>query len=380
MVGAFRLNFLCRARLIYLIAGCTFGSMPVLAGEWNQFISLPTSLEYDSNLPLSATNKQGVSRLIIVPAYSLIGTYGIDEFKAGLGFNVERSSDQRVSMNRQDPNLLFGWRRLTETGEFSLTTTYDEVSSRAAELQDTGGIATDSTRKTGSLKGGWRSAVTESSTLTANADYKTVSYDTGTQPNYTNLAADITWGYAWSERIEPFLRFSDSHYVPDKSTVTGGGTSDYYTVTGGVKVKASEHLEWTAQGGPGKVVARTTDTGWQGSFDMRYLGDRYDAGFNVGRSVTVSGDGGFVAADRVTGAFSYAIGERSRAGFAASWQDNKGNSPNTMQQLGAWASHELSPFLHARLYYQHKLRTQNGQPDASGDVLGVTLVYSPRGF
>ena len=373
------MNFLCRARLIFLVAGCTFSSAPVLAGEWNQSISLPTTLEYDSNLPLSSTNKQGVSRLIAVPAYSLIGTYGVDELKAGLGLHVERSSDLRVSMNREDPNLLLGWRRLTETGEFSLTTTNDEVSSRAAELQDTGGITTDSTRKTASLKGGWRSAVTELSTLTANADYTTVSYDTGTQPNYTNLAADITWGYAWSERMEPFLRFSVSHYDPENTTATVA-TSDYYTATAGVKVKASEHMEWTVQGGPGKVVARTTDTGWQGSFDMRYLGDRYDAGFNVGRSVAVSGDGGFVATDRVTGAFSYAIGERSRAGFTASWQDTKGNSPNTMQQLGAWASHELSPFWHARLYYQHKLRSQNGQPDASGDVLGATLVYSPQGF
>ena len=374
------MNFLCRTRLIFLVAGCTFGSVPVLAGEWNQSVSLPTTLEYDSNLPLSAPKKQSASRLILVPAYSLIGTYGIDEFKAGLGFNVERSSDQRVSMNREDPNLLFGWRRLTETGEFSLTTTYDEVSSRAAELQNTGGITTDSTRKTVALKGGWRSAVTELSTLTANADYKTVSYDTGTQTNFNNLAADITWNYAWSERIEPFLRFSVSHYVPDKSTVTGGGTSDYYTATTGVTVKASEHLEWTAQGGPGKVVASTTDTGWQGSFAMQYRGDRYDATVNIGRSVSVSGDGGFVASDRLSGTVGYAIDELSGLGLSASWQSSKGDSPNTMQQFGAWASRELSPFLHARLYYQHKLRTQNGQPDASGDALGVTLVYSPRGF
>ena len=369
----------CRARLLFLVAGCTFGSVPVLAGEWDQTVSLPTTLEYDSNLPLSATKKQGVSRLIIVPAYSLVGTYGIDEFKAGLGLHVERSSDQRVSMNRKDPNLLLGWRRLTETGEFGLTTTYDEVSSRAAELQNTGGITTDSTQKTAALRGLWRSAVTESSTLTADADYKTVSYDTGSQTNFNNLSAGISWNYAWSERIEPFLRFSVSHYEPDKATLTAPA-SDYYTATAGVKVQASEYLEWTAQGGPGRVVASVTDTGWQGSLAMQYRGDRYDITLNMGRSVTVSGDGGFVASDQVTGAFSYAIDERSRAGFAASWQDNKGQNPNTMQQLGAWASHELSPFWYARLNYQHKLRSQNGQPDASGDVLGVTLVYSPPSF
>ncbi len=369
----------CRTRLLLLAAGCTLGSVQVLAGEWNQTLSLPTTLEYDSNLPLSTSNKQGVSRLIVVPAYSLTGTYGIDEFKAGLGLRVERSSDQRVSIDREDPNLLVGWRRLTETGEFGLTAKYDQVSSREAELQETGGSTADSTRKTGSLGGVWRSAVTELSTLTVDADYKTVSYDAGTQTDYTNLAAGISWNYTWSERIEPFLRFSVSHYDPDKSTATAA-TSDYYNATLGVKVKATEQLEWTAQGGPGRVSARTTDTGWQGSVDVHYRGDRYDAGLNLGRSVTTSGDGGFVASDRVAGTFGYAIDERSGLGLSASWQDNKGDNPNTMQQLGTWASHELSPFWHARLYYQHKLRREDGQSDASGDVFGVTLVYSPKSF
>jgi hypothetical protein len=128
------------------------------------------------------------------------------------------------------------------------------------------------------------------------------------------------------------------------------------------------------------VSARTRDPGWQGSFDMQYLGDRYNVALNTGRSVTVSGNGGFNLADQIMGSVGYTIDERSSAGFTSSLQNNKGQTPNTMLQLGAWASHELSQFLHARLYYQHKLRSQNGQPDASGDALGVTLVYSPRGF
>lgn len=369
----------CRARYLLLAGGCTFGSVPVQAGDWQQSVSLPATLERNSNLPLSATKRQGVSRLIIMPAYSLAGDYGIDQLKAGLGLSVERSSDQSVSMNREDPSLQLGWRHLTETGDFSLTTKYDQVSSRLTELQETGLATADSSRKTWFLGGNWRSAVTELSTLTTDADYKTVRYDAGTQTNFNNISAGISWNYGWSERIEPFLRVSVSHYDPDKITVTAA-TSDYYAATAGVKVKASEHLEWTAQGGRNRVVARTTDTGWQGSLAMQYRGDRYDAALNVGRSVTTSGDGGFVASDLAAGTFSYAIDERSGLGLSASWQDNKGSTPNTMQQLGAWASRELSHFWNARLYYQHKLRSEDHQPDAVGDVLGVTLVYSPLGF
>ncbi len=373
------MNACCRIRLLLLAAGWACCSVPVLAGEWEQSISLPATLEHDSNPSLATTNKQSVSRLIVVPAYTLVGTYGLDEFKAGLGLRVERSSDQNISVDREDPNLLAGWRRLTQTGEFGLTATYQEVSSRAAELENTGGITPDSTQKTGSIKGLWRSAVSDRSTLTVDGDYKMVSYDAGTQTDYKNLAAGISWNYTRSERIEPFLRFSVSHYDPDKTTLTVA-KSDYYAATAGVKVKATEGLEWTAQGGPGRVSGRSSGTGWQGSGDMLYRGDRYDITLSAGRSVTVSGNDGFTVANRVGGTIGYSIGERSGLGLSASWQDNKGDNPNTLQQLGAWASHELSPFLHARLYYQHKLRSEDRQPDASGDVFGISLVYSPGVF
>jgi hypothetical protein len=379
MPGAYRLNVCCRVRFLLLAAGCSLGSVPVLADEWHQYVTLPASLEYDSNPSLSTTNKQSVSRLIVVPFYSLVGTYGIDEFKAGLGLKVERSTDQRASIDREDPNLLFGWWRQTETGGFGLTTKYDQVSSRVAELEETGSTAADSTRKTWSLGGQWRAAITELSTLTAYTDYKTVTYDAGTQTNFNNLVAGISWNYAWSERIAPFLSFSGNHYDPDKSTGTAA-TSTYYTVSGGVSVKTSERLEWTAQGGPGRIAAGTSGSGYQGSLAMQYRGARYDAALNISRSANVSGDGGFIVSNRVSGTFGYPIDERSGLGFSASWQDNEGDNPNTLQQLGAWASHELSPFLTARLYYQHKLRRQDRQSDASADVLGVTLVYSSPSF
>ncbi len=373
------MNVCCRARLLLLTVGGTLGSVPVLAGDWQQTISLPTTLEHDSNLSLSATNKQAVSRLIVLPAYNLVGTYEINEFTAGLGLRVERSSNQRASFNRNDPNLQFGWRHLTETGEFGLTAKYDEVSSRAAALEETGSVTIDSTRKTKSLGGLWRFAASELSALTFDAGYTRVSYDAGAQTGFNNLAAGIAWNYAWSERIEPFLRFSINRYDPEKSTATVTA-SDYSTVTGGVKIKTSERLEWTAQGGPSRISTLPGKTGWQGNLSMQYRGDRYDTSLNIGRSSAPSGDHGFVASDRAGGTFGYTVDERSGVGFSASWQGNKGNNPNTMQQLGGWASHVLSQFLHARLYYQHKMRHQNGQPDASGDVLGISLVYSPPVF
>jgi hypothetical protein len=360
-----------------LATGILMASACATAGEWRQSITLPASLEQDSNPLLSSTNKKGVTRTVLMPTYNLIGNYGIDEIKAGLGLRVERSSDQMISMNREDPNLLLGWRRTTETGEFGLTAKYDQVSSRAAQLEETGLIVGDSTRNTRSLGGNWRSVLSERTTLTTEAEYKTVTYDSGTLTNFNNTTAGVTWAYAWGDRTEPFLRFSASHYEPEKTTIP---VSDNYLVTGGVKVRASEHLDWTLQGGTSTVLTRTTDTTWQGSFMMNYFGERFDAALNVGRSVSASGEGGFVSADQIKVSHGYALADRSRAGWDASWQNNKATIPNSIRLIGLWGSHELSTDWNLRLYYQHKLRRQSGQPDASGNMLGVTLVFSHPDF
>ena len=72
--------------------------------------------------------------------------------------------------------------------------------------------------------------------------------------------------------------------------------------------------------------------------------------------------------------------EKTSAGVDGSWQDNKGQTPNTMRQFAIWASRELSPFWVTRLSIAYKQRQQDGRPDASANILGVTLIYSHPDF
>ena len=274
------------------------GHVPALADEWRQSGSVPMTLEYDSNPTLSANNKQSVWRTKILPAYNLIGTYGVDEIKAGLALRIERSSDEAISQNREDPILSLGWRRLTQTGEFGLVANYEQASTRFTELEETGQQLRDGTRTTQSLAGNWRSTISERSTLSADGNYKQVSYDQGGLTNYANLTAGLTYSYAWSERIEPFVRGTASHYEPSGSTLP---SSDHTSLMGGVKWKASEYLEWTAQAGASSVSGATSDTGWIGSLAVHYLGPRYDLLLDAGRYVKDSGQGGFIESDDIKG-------------------------------------------------------------------------------
>jgi hypothetical protein len=84
--------------------------------------------------------------------------------------------------------------------------------------------------------------------------------------------------------------------------------------------------------------------------------------------------------DDVRGVWSYSIDELSRTGFDASWQDSKGQIPNTLRQYGVWASRELSPFWVARLSFTYKERQQDGLQDANANIIGMTLTYSHPDF
>lgn len=361
------------ARLSALAAGTLLYSLPSVADVWHHAVTAPFTAEYDSNPTMTTASEEGVWRARFSPGYTLTGTFGVDEFKAGLTLNLERPSDESLSKSRQDPAVLLGWQRQTETGEFGIAAKYHEVSTRVSELDDSGLLAADGSRITKSVAGKWRSALSGRSSLSVDTEYKNVSYEGGAYTDYANLAGGVTYGYALSERAEPFVRASVSHYEPDGSLRS---SSDHYSALAGLKWKATERLDWTVQGGAGRTVGNGDDVGWQGGFGLHYVTPRADFTLDLGRSVSPSGEGGFAESDQLKGSWGYAIDERTRSGIDVSWRDYKGATPSTSRQFGAWLSREVTPFWNARLSYRYKQRQQDGLPDASANLLGLSLVYS----
>lgn len=335
------------------------------------------TLESESNPTLVLNGGAKLGRTRVVPDYRLSGTFGVDQVGAGLALQVERSSDRNISLPRQDPSLFLNWRRQTLTGEFGLSTKYQEASTGTSELSETGLIARDGTRKTQSVSGNWRSAISDYSSLAANADRTSVAYDSGTLTNYTNTSVGLTYSYVWSERSEPFFRLETSHYAPDGAAAGTSSTSN--TLTGGVQVKISENLGLTAQAGRRKVSSAGPGV-LQGSIAFRHTGQNQSTMLEVSRSSSASGAGGFVESDLLKGGWSYNIDARTQSGIDVSRNNTKGLAANTMKQLGAWVSHELSPHWIARLNYQYRQRQQSGTPDASSGLLGLSLIYSHPDF
>lgn len=345
------------------------------AATWQSSIALPSTVEYDSNPVLLGDDaKKAVTRTIIAPDFSLVGTSDLDELRIGLGLNVVRSSDTSIVRNREDPKLLLGWQRDTEKGAYGLTASYVESSTLSSEVQETGVIATDGTQKQSTLGGNWRTAVTERSSLIDEVEYTNVDYDIGSLTPYDELSNQLSWNYTWSERVELFTRFSARRYEPKSGS--GVASSNSYTPTTGFNYKISEQLEVSAYVGANQVSGSNSGPTGQGGFNLHYAGERFDTTLDASRSTIANGNGGFVESNNLRGTWSYSIDELSRAGIDTSWQKTKGQSPSTLRNFNVWASRELSPFWVARLSYTYKQRLQDGLPDATANVVGLTLTYS----
>ena len=348
------------------------------AATWQSAVAVPTTVEYDSNPTLISSGEKGVTRTIIAPDYSLVGTSGADEFQFGLGVYVVRSSDTSIVSDREDPRLKLGWQRETETGAFGLIARYEESSTLSSTVQETGVVAPDATQKMTSLGANWRTALSERSALLNETDYRHVTYDTNTLTDYDELSNRLIYTYAWSERVELFTRLGVKRYEPEEGSTVASSNS--YTPDIGLNYQFSERFRGSVYVGANEVSGTDSGPSAQGGFTVNYSGERVETGIDAGRTTLASGDGGFVEVDSVRGTWSYAIDEVRRAGFDASWQDTKGQTPNTLKNYGAWISQELSPFWIARLSYMYKERQQDGLPDATANVVGLSLTYSYPGL
>ncbi|NIE74737.1 hypothetical protein F3J44_02345 [Pantoea sp. Tr-811] len=348
----------------------------VSAANWQSSVVAPTTVEYDSNPLLLTSKEKGVMRTIIAPDYNLIGQFDQDQLRLGMGLRVLHSSDRSVVGNREDPNLSLGWQRTTETGGFGLLAQYVESSTLSGAVQQTGVVTSvDGTQKMSTLTGNWSSAISERSTLANQLRYNHARYDTATLTGYDEYANDFTWTYAWSERTDIITGFEARRYEPQITSTTTAIATNSYIPSIGLKHQFTDQLEGKVHIGVNKTSGSGGGQRGEGGASLFYRGERAEANLNAERSTVASAEGGFAQLDMVSGAWSYRLTELNRVGVEASWQDSKGQTPNTLYTYGVWASREFSPAWDLRLSLQYKERQQKGLPDAEATIAGLTLTY-----
>ena len=131
-----------------------------------QQASLSLGTEYDSNPSLSSKNKQSVWRYLANPSYKISAVQDQDRWYMNGGLTIERSSDKRISSDREDPNIRVGWEREYERGKFGIVGSYDKTSSRVSEFKNSGLVSGDGNSTTKSIGINWSRLLSEKLSLT----------------------------------------------------------------------------------------------------------------------------------------------------------------------------------------------------------------------
>lgn len=368
---------------------------PVVAvclGIWGMGMGMPSAFadtfqhsfvanigsDYDSNPTMLSGSHSSVMRYRLAPQYSARHLGDVDEFTFSLGMLFERSSDSKLSLDRNDPNIRLGWRRLLESGEFSINASANKASARTTELSENGLVAADTTQTNKLLGARWQYGLTDRVAVVLTGDYRNVTNDKGnsgynTLTDYTTMATGVTTSYSLDDNDEVYVSLTASHYEPESTTISSSNT---YGGVLGYKQKLSESFDWSLQAGPVRITGTNGGSSWQGNGQLNYTGERVSAGLDIGRNVLASSvTGGFANSDQVRSRFSYQIDEKTKAGMDLSWIKNNTVVSSTTQVYGVFVSKELSPYWSLMLRYQDK-QVDRAQGAASANIIGLTLTYS----
>lgn len=364
----------------------TLATLPILLlpvsvhAELVQYgLTLPATVEYDSNPQLSPTNPKSAIIERIAPQLDITRVWKANTLKLSLGAVLERSSDQQASPNRQDPNLGFSFEHDTERNAFTVNGLYQRTSARISELSQTGLVAADQNQTTKSLGANWARELTPRTRFNLGGNYSDVSYSGSGQglTSYTTTGVTSSLDYDVNERGAVFASVGASRYVPQSGF---NPTSRYENIMLGYRTTTDANLQWKAQAGVAHLQGTSAGTDWQANLTGSYTRERWNTSVNLGRTVVPSGvTGGFVNATQLNWQAGYSLSAHSRfglqAGYAKSHSVSQSALQSTTKTIGANYAYDLTPTWTLIFNAQHR-QISYSLGKATDNVVGLTLSYS----
>jgi hypothetical protein len=360
------------SRLLFLIS--LLSPLALSAGPYTHAISLYAGLEHDSNPNLTDTNIQSVSLLKLTPGYQMAFERGPISWTFDASANIERSSDQSQRINRQDPSLGFIWNRAYLRGTYSLDLSYEQSSTRAAELDENGfSRTTEGSIQKYRIGTDWTHQLTERTDLNIGAAHSQTDIDTGSGSAHSTNDMEVSLNHQWTERSTLIGRFTASESIPDAST---SPSTTAFTPSLGVEYDVSELWRLDAHlGSTTTLSAGNRSSGWDGGLTLAYTGERLSGSAEYSRSTSASAFGGFNQTDVYSSSIAYEYDAYTSMGLDMTVsQQTTVNAPTTSDAL-LWANRELAEDLSMRFSYQHKETTSNLR-NAQGNIWQVSLNYA----
>ena len=335
-----------------------------------QQASVPMGVEHDTNPIMSSTDRQSIWRYIATPRYSISAVSDRNRWYSDVSLRLERSSDKRLSVDREDPNVVVGWERDSERDRFSLIGRYNKASTRFTEFDETGLVVNDASSSTRSVAANWSRLLTEKLNFSLGGQYLKTSYSGGNFTGYSTKSLNSTLTYDLNERVRPFIQLGLTDFNPDGQGRRNTKSQNYLV---GAHVDISSRLNVSASAGINHLSsvgnARIANT------NFNYLGERYSLRGSLERSVSASSIGNFQESDRLSLGYNYDLSDKSRLGADFSWRKNNSLNDSETKQLSGFYSRDLTEFWQMRLLLQTRnLKSTNR--NANGNVAGITFTYN----
>ena len=346
-----------------------------------QSLTLPLILEFESNPQLSVSNEQSVNRRILVPNYSISSNEETNSWFVNASMRVERSSDQNISQDRDDPSLNMGWTHHYETGQFGATGFYSEQSTRISEFTDSGLVRRDNTNKTRALTLNWANNLNERTSIALDGTRTQVAFVGASTIGFVDYQDDsisAQLNYNLNEQMQTFVRTSYSLYQPD---VVNSLNTEARSMDLGIDWNVNEKLNIVASIGPNKAIRedQAFRTSWQASFSVQYATLRTRSSLSLSRDQLPSSTGSLDESYRVAAGWSYELTERDNIDLALSWRQNLTSNKNETSIFTANYTYEVDLSWDFSLSAAHRVRDDLLTKASSSSIM-ASIIYKIPDF
>lgn len=345
-----------------------------------QSLTLPLSIEYESNPQFSTSNKQSNNRIILTPRYSINSNQGANQFDASASVRIERSSDQEISQDRSSPSLNIAWSHDYETGQFSITALSNKQSTRVTELMDRGLVSGDNTVNTYGLSANWLNHLTDRMLLTLGSNITNVTYDglnTTRLVNYGNESADARLTYNLSEQKEIFFQLTSSVYKPEGINTFSSKT---ISIDVGQIWDVNEKLNITSSIGSSETKnINDNNKSWQASISTEYETLRTTSNLSLSRSQSPVSTGSLNETNNIAVGWLYNLSEKDEVRLNYSWIQNLTINKTETKQFSVDYIRALSSSWDFQVLAEHRM-VNDQLTNVSSSSIMATIIYRISDF
>jgi hypothetical protein len=345
--------------------------------------ALKTAGQYDTN-PLMRSDDRGQGDIWVGLVQPMYRAYWIPDQRYKLQLDVElrleRSSDQDIIDNREDPTIELFWSYRGKRHDFDATAYTSAIPARLVEFEETGIVGTNGTRTQDKLRGEWDYAWDARTELRSLADVTRTTYDDIPLVDYTTaqLRHEIEreqsevrsfYGGARLLRLDPFL---GRQLEVDDSTLR---TSRMASAYGGARYELSPLWQLDAMFGAALSERESRDADLIWNLTSTYEQQRYEVSAALERSKEPSGVAGLLTGDTLRAKVNYDYSPRVSFVARASYRRNRKPNRNESLRVGLEHRYRMTPLWTLTSMWEYK--KLDGFFTAEGMVTTVTLEFSP---